>query len=510
VATASGDGFAAVDEDQHALPGQPAVYNVTFRTYEQESPHLNFWMDQAQAAALTDGDVSAFALDVDWADLAAGRTTPEPVPTGLTNRWMVSNLDLGQGVGAHPVFDTEPFFLGRVQPYAVYVPSTYDPARPVPVTLLLHSLGLQHNQFGSLDPRFVRQVAQERPSLCAMPLGRGPTGWYFDESELDFWEVWARVADTYGVDPDRTVVCGYSMGGYGAYKLALGYPEAFAKSVVLAGPPTCGVRLLPGVDIPGTLDPDSHCAREGETFRLLANARWLPFYVAHGALDELVPVGSVLEQVAEIDRLGYRYRFELYPLEDHIGWVVQDAFASAAAHMGTDPRQGDPGHITFAWYPALHRADLGIGPERVWWVQDLKGRDAGPGVLAEVDARSLARPDPAIVAHLHGGLQLHGTPTPGLVAEQTWRTGPAPPRHLELGLRLRNTAALAIEVGRAGFLPGEAGAVQVATDGSTALTLRTLGPGTGVLLDGDPAVTVGPDGAATVAVPKGRHTVHFG
>ena len=69
-------------------------------------------------------------------------------------------------------------------------------------------------------------------------------------------------------------------------------------------------RILPGVDIPGTLDPDSHCAREGETFRLLANARWLPFFVAHGALDELVPVGSVLEQVAELDRLGYRYRFE--------------------------------------------------------------------------------------------------------------------------------------------------------------------------------------------------------
>jgi predicted esterase len=507
IATESGDSFAAVDEDQHALPGQPAVYNVAFRTFEQEAPHLNFWMDRAQAAALTDGDVSSFALTVDWADLAAGRTTPEPRPTGHTNRWFVSNLDLGQGVGAHPVFDTEPFFLGRVQPCAVYVPGTYDPARPMALTVLLHSLGLQHNQFGSLDPRFLRQVAEDRPSICVMPFGRGPTGWYFDEAELDFWEAWARVADAYDTDPDRTVVGGYSMGGYGAYKLALAYPEAFSKSVVLAGPPTCGVRLLPGVDIPGALDPDSHCAREGETFRLLGNARWLPFYVAHGALDEFVPVASVLEQVLELDRLGYRYRFELYPLEDHIGWVVQDAFSSAAAHMGTDARQGDPGHITYAWYPALVRADLGIGPAPLWWVQDLEGRDAGPGVLAEVDARSLARPDPTIVAHLHGGLQLHGEPTPGLVAEQTWTTRPPAHRHLELGLRLRNTAALAIDVSRAGFLPGEAAAIHVATDGPTRLTVRSLPPGAVVLLDGAVAGTVGPDGATTVAVPKGRHEV---
>jgi predicted esterase len=509
LATSSGDAFAGVDEDQHALPGQPAVYNVGFRTYEQEAPAHNFWMDAAQAAALTEGDVSAFALQVDWAELAAGRTTAEPLPAGLTNRWYVSNLDLGQGVGGRPIFDSEPVFLGRVQPYAVYVPSSYDSGSPVPLTLLLHSLGLQHNQFASLDSRFVQQVAEDRPSICVMPLGRGPAGWYFDEAEVDFWEAWARAADSYNLDPDRTVVGGYSMGGYGAYRLALAYPEVFAKSVVLAGPPTCGVRLLPGVDVPGTLDPSSHCAREGETFRLLANARWLPFYVGHGAIDELVPVGSVIEQVVELDRLGYRYRFELYPLEDHIGWALEDAFASAAAHMGTDPRQGDPGHITFAWYPALRREDLGIGSGRVWWLQDLEGRDAGPGVLAEVDARSLARPDPTIAAHLHGSLELHGEPTPGLVAEQTWELRRPPRRHMEVGMRLRNTAGLAVDVSRAGFLPGESGYVHVSTDGPTAFTVRNLEPGTGVQVDGVTAGTAGSDGSFTAEVPKGRHEVHF-
>ena len=166
------------------------------------------------------------------------------------------------------------------------------------------------------------------------------------------------------------------MGGYAAYKLGLTYPEVFAQAVVLAGPPTCGVRLLPDVDIPGDLDPDSHCAREGDTWRLLVNGRWLPFVIAHGVARRVGAVPSVLQQVLELDRLGYRYRFTVYPFEDHIAWVLEDEFDDPISHMGTGLRQGDPGHITFAWYPQLVRPDLGIGPHRVWWLSELTGRRA--------------------------------------------------------------------------------------------------------------------------------------
>ena len=195
----------------------------------------------------------------------------------------------------------EPQFLGRVQPYSVCLPATYAPGRKLPLTLLLHSLALGQNQFAAIDPRLLHQVCDGRDSVVVTPLARGPSCWYFDEGELDVWEVWARVAEQLGTDPNRTVVSGYSMGGYGAYKLGLTYPEVFAQAVVLAGPPTCGVRLLPDVDIPGDLDQNSHCAREGDTWRLLVNARWLPFVIAHGVLDGLVPIASVLQQVLEID-----------------------------------------------------------------------------------------------------------------------------------------------------------------------------------------------------------------
>jgi pimeloyl-ACP methyl ester carboxylesterase len=503
LANAAGDGFADVPAERGALPGQPNVYNVAFRTSEQEPPHLNFWSDSAQAAALTHGDVSEFAVTVPWAALAAGETAPEPVITGPSTRWYVSSIELGQGVSADDILSTEPQFLGRVQPYSICLPSTYAPGRALPLTLLLHSLALGQSQFAAIDPRLLHEVCEGRDSVVVTPLARGPSTWYFDTGELDVWEVWARVAEQLGTDPNRTVVSGYSMGGYAAYKLGLSYPQVFSQAVVLAGPPACGVRLLPDVDIPADLDLDSPCAREGDTWKLLVNARWLPYVIAHGLVDELVPFASAAEQVLELDRLGYRHRFTVYPLEDHIAWVFQDKFEDPIAHMETALRQADPGHITFAWYPQLVRDDLGIGPHQVWWLSELRadpGVTARRGAVAEVDARSYARPDPTHTVRHHRGVVLNFDPSPGLYSELDWRVGPPVGALPYLTLRLTGVAGLTIDVARAGLAALPSSTITVATDTGAHITLGGLPAGVEVRLDGQPA---GP----TVAVSPGRHRI---
>ena len=507
LANATGDGFADVPAERGALPGQPNVYNVAFRTSEQEPPHLNFWSDSAQAAALSHGDVSEFAVTVPWAGLAAGETAPEPVITGPSTRWYVSSIELGQGVeqglAAENILSTKPQFLGRVQPYSICLPSTYAPGRALPLTLLLHSLALGQTQFAAIDPNLLHEVCEGRDSVVITPLARGPSTWYFDTGELDVWEVWARVAEQLGTDPNRTVISGYSMGGYAAYKLGLSYPQVFSQAVVLAGPPTCGVRLLPDVDIPADLDPDSPCAREGDTWKLLGNARWLPYVIAHGLIDELVPFASAAEQVLELDRLGYRHRFTVYPLEDHIAWVFQDKFEDPISHMGTALRQADPGHITFAWYPQLVRADLGIGPHQVWWLSELSADQsvtARRGAVAQVDARSYARPDPTHTVRHHRGVFLNFDPTPGLYSELDWRVGPPVGALPYLTLRLTGVAGLTVDVARAGLAALPSSTITVATDTAAHIALGGLPAGVEVQLDGQPA---GP----TVAVSAGRHRI---
>ncbi|HEV7846691.1 MAG TPA: hypothetical protein VGO83_10585, partial [Thermoleophilaceae bacterium] len=167
LANADGDGFAPVGGNLGARSGQPPVYNVSFRRVKQEPPRDNYWMEDAQADALSSGDVSAFSAVVRWSELARTRTTPEPKPRGYSNRWYVSSIEPGQGVvkDKSSTGDLEPNFLGRVQPYAVYVPGSYTRAKRSRLVWILHSLGVQHNQYGALSPNLVKGMCDRERTV---------------------------------------------------------------------------------------------------------------------------------------------------------------------------------------------------------------------------------------------------------------------------------------------------------------------------------------------------------
>ena len=61
-----------------------------------------------------------------------------------------------------------PTYLGRVQPYAVYVPTTYNQRKPARLTWILHSLGANLNQYGGVAPSQLQEECQSRNSICAV------------------------------------------------------------------------------------------------------------------------------------------------------------------------------------------------------------------------------------------------------------------------------------------------------------------------------------------------------
>jgi hypothetical protein len=533
LANPAGDGFAPVGSNLGARQGQPPVYNVSFRRVAQEPPRDNYWMEDAQAAALASGDVSAFSAVVRWRALARDRTTPEPQPRGYSNRWYVSSIEPGQGVvdDSEPAGDLKPNFLGRVQPYAVYVPRSYTPAKRSRLVWMLHSLGVMHNQYGALNPNLVEGMCERAQTICASTLGRGPDGWYVDEAELDFFEVWGALARSYPLDPRRTAISGYSMGGWAGYRFGLGYPDLFSQAIVLAGPPGMGLRFFRGVG-GGAGD------RQVDATAMVENARWTPYFIAQGMADELVPFTSVLEHVNEFDRLGYRYRFELYPAKDHMVWAAEDGFTTAIEALDRRPRTSAPAHVTFSWYPALTRRDLRIGPTGAWWVRRPAARDAGEGTLARVDAHSHALAERAVTSTIErepvngpgganepGGLgavlgepgdrlgdlipdQVNGAePSAGLRVTRSWAEGSALARQASVDLDLRNVGALRLPVRDAGRRGRERFTIGVVTDGATALALRQLVPGRAVKLDGERAGLADRRGRLTVRLAAGRHTV---
>jgi hypothetical protein len=555
LANRAGTGFATVPTSDGRLPGETSnVYNVTFRRYSQEPPvyrpsaaavaalpaavrrrlasgaypdggaslptaeYGNFWEEDDQAITLATGNVAKFSAVVDWARLAHHVTTPEPDPTGYTNRWYVSGLHLGQGVvpnnpKAQATGDLRPNYLGRVQPYAVYVPTGYRPGHPLPLTWILHSLSVNLNQYGAVAGDELRTECQDRDSICATTEGYGPDGWYFDEAELDFFRVWHAMAASYSLQPNRTALSGYSMGGFATFILGLTFPDLFNEAMALEGPPFCGARIVDGAGEPAG---PGRCTNDSDTTRLVRNARWLPYIITSGAVDELVPVTSLVQQGLAFEKQQDRTIFAEFPAEDHMAFSVQNSWTEPVAQMsnpaltnqpaGVPRRTLNPPTITYTWYPNGQRPGWGVAPTGIYWVRGLTPRRAEPGELASVTATTAARPGRAVTTHLSVHPAAWASPSPAIVRSLLWTFGHRPAARRLITLKLVDVAATGIAMRRAGMT---AGTVLVTTDGPTRLTLSQLPAGTPIRA-GRQSRRASAAGRVTVSLSRGRTAVRVG
>src|SRR5205807_2708168 len=134
--------------------------------------------------------------------------------------------------------------------------------------------------------RQARRRAEERPDGPdpRQPLrdqaGRGVDGWTWDYTSADLFEVWADVARRFHLNPDWTSIAGYSMGGYSTYKLAVEYPDLFARAQPTVGPPGVGTWSGQGNPSGGAYT---------NTYQQLESLRNIPLLIYVAASDELVP-----------------------------------------------------------------------------------------------------------------------------------------------------------------------------------------------------------------------------
>ncbi|MFY9587541.1 MAG: prolyl oligopeptidase family serine peptidase, partial [Actinomycetota bacterium] len=366
------------------------------------------WRDHAQAHALAARDISAFHADIDFGKLRARRTDLSGVPrTGAIVRLYASRLALGEGMK-----NERPMMRGPIQPYVLYVPKSYSPRRRAPLTLMLHSLAAGYNQYAVFAPEIYTQIGEQRGSLMLTPAGRGPDGWYHDEAEVDVFEAWADVARRYAIDAERVSISGYSMGGYGTYKLATMYPDLFARAFAVVGPPDEDITGGPtGGRIPQLEDTEN-------TIHVLDNMRNVPMLMWNGMNDELVPVAGPINLERRLHELGYQHRLDLFPGYDHFLFSLRDEWGPGSDWLGNARRLRSPAHVTFRAFPEMDRPKLGLVHDHAYWLSGIRVASGARSGL--VDAVSLvhARLDPLMTDVLPAGtdpslhLQLGLTPTP--------------------------------------------------------------------------------------------------
>jgi poly(3-hydroxybutyrate) depolymerase len=176
----------------------------------------------------------------------------------------------------HRSYTFEP--TGESIPYAIFVPSSYDPkgTEALPLLVSLHGLGRSYDWLmgyhGLLDQ------AEESGYAVVTPLGYIREGWFGSRpaedpqdgvySEQDVMNVLELVRDELRIDSDRIFLWGHSMGGGGTYHIAAKHPDVFAGLGVAAPAPAISAPM------DEILDKIAH----------------LPIFILQGDQDDLVPV----------------------------------------------------------------------------------------------------------------------------------------------------------------------------------------------------------------------------
>ncbi len=465
------------------------VMNVAFRGPDEEAKGLTaagptsgtYWEDK-QAAALADGDISAFGQVVNAADLAPGVNRAAVIGPGLHQRVYVSQYTLppGEGVSVAGVpgrhgdtgFPCEQYFnfLGKYQPYGIYIP---DQAGPHGVQFALHGCAANHasliNNIG-MQTRF----GEEQNRIIVVPLGRGPQGYYSDISERDVLDVFADVLAHYSVDPEKVFSGGYSMGGYGTLRFAALYPQWFAGALNWVGfTGDISNTPIPGNPIPpNTSEDGSRNGAEGNVIDFIGNLIHIPTANLYSGQDELVtaPTGlALMQRFADTDDVPYIFYF--HPAAEHLTYAVLDDWTKEAAYSAGRMRVNQPPRVQYRTDEALDFPEYGIKHDRAYWVSGIKGREPG-----YIDINLTSSGCGGTLPVFTTGNDAGADPVPW-VAEFREQSGTEPLTQAnKIAGVMDNVSELTIDVAGACLSPG-AVAYDLTTDGPVTLKLsdgRTL------------------------------------
>lgn len=202
--------------------------------------------------------------------------------------------------GMSPVFAQQSAYRVDLRPelemqYLLYLPEAYetDPEAEFPLLLFLHGGGESGDDIQMVKthgPPGMIEAGKDFPFLVLSPQNPYPKKFWNETALITLLD---RIEKEYRVDRSRVWVAGMSRGGYGAWRMAIQYPERFAALVAICGE-----------------TPDHYAGWLGD----------MPIWVFHGEEDRTISIKESDEMVAALRKNGNPVRYTRYPGTGHNAW----------------------------------------------------------------------------------------------------------------------------------------------------------------------------------------------
>jgi predicted peptidase len=211
---------------------------------------------------------------------------------------------------------------GHESPYVVFVPHSYDGAKPVPVVLFLHGAGETKGTKGGkmpveqgIGPHIKGRREKTFPAIVVIPQAE-TRGWQADgPNGKRAMAMLDEVMKAYKCDPDRVYLTGLSMGGYGAWHHAFTYPDKWA-----AFAPICG----------------------GGDPRGAEKIKDIPCWAWHGDQDRAVKVDLSRQMIDALKKAGGSPRYTELAHVGHNSWDACYASDDFYAWLFAQKKQSSP------------------------------------------------------------------------------------------------------------------------------------------------------------------------
>ncbi|HEY6332415.1 MAG TPA: prolyl oligopeptidase family serine peptidase [Blastocatellia bacterium] len=232
----------------------------------------------------------------------------------------LAELNLGHDPYENRQGDFRRAYLSSVdnslQPYRIFIPTSYTGAKPFPLVVALHGMGGDENSvFDQYGDGAFKAEAEKRGYIVVCPKGRKPASMYFGDAQKDVLDVIEAVERDYSIDRGRVYLTGHSMGGYGTWSIAMDHPDLFTAIAPISG--------------------------GGNTSRMKLIAH-IPALVVHGDADKTVPVQRSREMVEAGKKAGEEIKYDEVAGGSHVS-VAVPAFKEIFDWFDSHPRKGMEG-----------------------------------------------------------------------------------------------------------------------------------------------------------------------
>jgi poly(3-hydroxybutyrate) depolymerase len=151
----------------------------------------------------------------------------------------VETVSFPAAEGGTPVLRKTTCVDGVERPWVLYVPTSYEPAKPTPLLVILHG-GVSRPEITGDPLAYARDnewtvAAEEYGWLALYPFGQKDATWWDKVGMANIRNLVRTVKQEYNVDDDRVYMGGFSDGASAAFCWAMVEPTDFAAFVALNG-----------------------------------------------------------------------------------------------------------------------------------------------------------------------------------------------------------------------------------------------------------------------------------